>query len=251
MESAQHTEGPPPSTNSSRPTPRNSQQQSSQGPKSLPPKPGRKPSRRPASDPKNRPASDGSYGEHESDEDAAPRSLSTKTSGSRQPGSRPVKRRPSGYRAPPAPLMPSEDEHLVDPVPLRSSASVRRSAPTRTSQLGENSGYSQASDTDNTSSSSSSSSSPPSFQPFRRPAVRRRTSKDLSLRGPIREMPEEGGELPPGGPDFSTPLPARTKNPRDILNDGERGFIVDLKINLQVDIQIKAKLMGDLTLSVL
>ncbi|CCF37828.1 hypothetical protein CH063_09071 [Colletotrichum higginsianum] len=64
-------------------------------------------------------------------------------------------------------------------------------------------------------------------------------------------MPEAGGELPPGGPDFSTPLPARTKNPRDILNDGERGFIVDLKINLQVDIHIKAKLMGDLTLSVL
>ncbi|KAK1985363.1 hypothetical protein LZ30DRAFT_544988, partial [Colletotrichum cereale] len=62
---------------------------------------------------------------------------------------------------------------------------------------------------------------------------------------------ECGGELPPGGPDFSTPLPARTKNPRDILNDGERGFIVDLKINLQVDIHIKAKLMGDLTLSVL
>ncbi|KAK2021780.1 hypothetical protein LX32DRAFT_502084, partial [Colletotrichum zoysiae] len=59
------------------------------------------------------------------------------------------------------------------------------------------------------------------------------------------------GELPPGGPDFSTPLPQRTKNPRDILNDGERGFIVDLKVNLEVDIQIKAKLMGDLTLSVL
>ncbi|KZL73545.1 hypothetical protein CT0861_03226 [Colletotrichum tofieldiae] len=142
--------------------------------------------------------------------------------------------------------MPPEDEHLVDPVPLRPSVSARRSAPTRIPQLGENSASSLASDTDTTSSSSSSS-----LRPLRRPAVRRRTSKDLSLRGPIREMPEEGGELPPGGPDFSTPLPERAKNPRDILNDGERGFIVDLKLNLQVDIHIKAKLMGDLTLSVL
>lgn len=80
---------------------------------------------------------------------------------------------------------------------------------------------------------------------------RPRTDMDLSLRGPIREIPEEGGVLPPGGPNFSTPLPARTKNPRDILNDGERGFIVDLKLNLEIEVHIKAKLMGDLTLSVL
>ncbi|TDZ26050.1 hypothetical protein Cob_v000696 [Colletotrichum orbiculare MAFF 240422] len=66
----------------------------------------------------------------------------------------------------------------------------------------------------------------------------------------------DGTIVPPGkefGPDYDgrRPLPPRTRNPRDILNDGERGFIVDLKMNIEVEIQLKAAIMGDLTLSVL
>ncbi|KAJ0288501.1 hypothetical protein Brms1b_000573 [Colletotrichum noveboracense] len=79
---------------------------------------------------------------------------------------------------------------------------------------------------------------------------------DLSLRGPILEQSQEGTIVPPGvefGPDYDgdRALPVRTRNPRDILDDGERGFIVDLKMNLEIEIQLKAAIMGDLTLSVL
>ncbi|KAF9879896.1 hypothetical protein CkaCkLH20_02707 [Colletotrichum karsti] len=147
--------------------------------------------------------------------------------------------------------MPSEDEQLTEPVPRRPAIPVRRSAPRRIPRLGEPGPASAASDTDTTSSSSSSG--PP---PIRRRPIRTRTEMDLSLRGPILEKSEDGTLVPPGvefGPDYDgdRPLPARTRNPRDILNDGERGFIVDLKMNLQVEIELKAAIMGDLTLSVL
>ncbi|KAK2065863.1 hypothetical protein LY76DRAFT_640602 [Colletotrichum caudatum] len=245
MEPAQHTEGPMPSaSNSNISTLRNSQQESRSKSRSQSSKPRRRP-RSSTSDTKGKSMLDGLDREHESDAGEDTRDLGPKNSNSTQSGSRPARRRPSTPRAAPASAPPAGDEHLVDPVPLRPGVQARRTAPTRLPQLGESSASSLASDTDTTSSSSSSS-----LRPLRRPPVRRRTSKDISLRAPLRRVPEFG-ELPPGGPDFSTPLPQRTKNPRDILNDGERGFIVDLKVNLEVDIQIKAKLMGDLTLSVL
>ncbi|KAK2047030.1 hypothetical protein LZ31DRAFT_592811 [Colletotrichum somersetense] len=245
MEPAQHTEGPMPSAgNSNISTLRNSQQESRSKSRSQSSKPRRKP-RSSTSDTKGKSMLDGLDREHESDAGEDTRDLGPKNSNSTQSGSRPARRRPSAPRAAPASAPPAGDEHLVDPVPLRPGVPARRTAPTRLPQLGESSASSLASDTDTTSSSSSSS-----LRPLRRPPVRRRTSKDISLRGPLRGVPEFG-EVPPGGPDFSTPLPQRTKNPRDILNDGERGFIVDLRVNLEVDIQIKAKLMGDLTLSVL
>ncbi|EXF81568.1 hypothetical protein CFIO01_03027 [Colletotrichum fioriniae PJ7] len=254
MESAQHTEGPPPSSHSNKTTltPNNSQQQSRPRPKSQPPKQRRRPSRPQGSDSNRRPASDGSDPDRETD-DAEESAANTRPNhqGSGQSASRPARRRPAAPRPVPAPstAMPSEDEQLVDPVPLRPGHSTRRAAPRRVPRLGENSASALASDTDTTSSSSSSSSFPPIRRP---PACRRRPSDmNLSLRAPITEMPEDGGELPPGGPDFSTPRPQREKNPRDILHEGERGFIVDLRLNLDVEVHIKAKLSGDLTLSVL
>ncbi|KAK2020208.1 hypothetical protein LZ32DRAFT_13286 [Colletotrichum eremochloae] len=246
MESAQDTEGPLPSTgNSNVSTLRNSQQESRSKSRSQSSKPRRKP-RSSTSDSKGKSVLNGSDRGHESDAEEDPRNLRTKNPNSAQSGPRPARRRPSAPKAAPTSALPAGDEHLVDPVPLRPGVPTRRTAPTKLSQLGETSASSLASDTDTTSSSSSSS-----LRPLRRPPVRSRTSKDLSLRAPLREVPEEGCVLPPGGPDFSIPLPERTKNPRDILDDGERGFIVDLKLNLEVDIQIKAKLMGDLTLSML
>ncbi|OLN88652.1 hypothetical protein CCHL11_01811 [Colletotrichum chlorophyti] len=101
----------------------------------------------------------------------------------------------------------------------------------------------QAYDTDTTSSSSSSGPAP-----IRRPELRTITETGSSPRGPILEG---GAGLPSGGPNFATPLPPRARNPRDILKEGEKGFIVDLKLNLEVEVYIKATLMGDLTLSVL
>ncbi|KAE9578930.1 hypothetical protein CGCF415_v001685 [Colletotrichum fructicola] len=147
--------------------------------------------------------------------------------------------------------MPSEDEQLTDPVPRRPAIPVRRSAPRRIPRLGDPNAPSAASDTDTTSSSSSSG-----VPPIRRRPIRTRTEMDLSLRGPILEQSQEGTIVPPGvefGPDYDgdRPLPVRTRNPRDILDDGERGFIVDLKMNLEIEIQLKAAIMGDLTLSVL
>ncbi|OHE98888.1 hypothetical protein CORC01_05784 [Colletotrichum orchidophilum] len=255
MEPAQYTEGLSPSyQNDTRLTSRNSQQQQSRPrPKSQPSKQRRGPARLHGSDPKRISVSDGSDRERETgDVEEVARKPRPSTSGSVQSGSRPARRRPAAPRPVSAPstAIPSEDEHLVDPVPLRPGISNRRAAPKRTPRLGENSASALASDTDTTSSSSSSSSA---FQPFRRPpaARRPRTDMGLSLRAPIGDMPEDGGELPPGGPDFSTPRPEREKNPRDILNEGERGFIVDLRLNLDVEVHIKAKLTGDLTLSVL
>ncbi|KAK1690679.1 hypothetical protein BDP55DRAFT_627383 [Colletotrichum godetiae] len=254
MESAQYTEGPSPSShNNSRLTPHNPQQQSRPRPKSQPPKQRRRPSRPQGSESNRRPASDGSDRDRETEdaEEGAPNSKPSH-SGSEQSASRPARRRPAAPRPAPAPstAMPSEDEQLVDPVPLRPGHSNRRAAPRRVPRLGENSASALASDTDTTSSSSSSSSA---FPPIRRPPACRRPRSDmnLSLRAPITEMPEDGGELPPGGPDFSTPRPQREKNPREILHEGERGFIVDLRLNLDVEVHIKAKLSGDLTLSVL
>ncbi|WDK14157.1 hypothetical protein CGRA01v4_05438 [Colletotrichum graminicola] len=246
MESAQHMEGSLPSTdNNNTSILRNSQQESRSKTRSQSSKPRRKP-RSSTSDTKGKSVLKGSDREHESDAGEDPRDLLSKHSNSTQSGPRPGRRRPSAPRATPASVLPAGDEHLVDPVPLRPGVPSRRTAPTKLPPLGESSASSLASDTDTTSSSSSSS-----LRPLRRPPVRRRTSKDLSLRAPLRGVPEEVGKLPSGGPDFSIPLPERTKNPRDIVHDGERGFIVDLKVNLEVDIQIRAKLMGDLTLSVL
>ncbi|KAK7459285.1 hypothetical protein CaCOL14_002769 [Colletotrichum acutatum] len=256
MESAQYTEGPAPSShnNNTSLTPNHSQEQSRLRPKSQPPKQRRRPPRPQGSDSSRRPASDGSERDRETDDvEESAANTRPNQSGSGQSASRPARRRPAVSRPAPAPstAMPSEDEQLVDPVPLRSGHSNRRAAPRRVPRLGENSASALASDTDTTSSSSSSSSS--AFPPIRRPpACRRRPSgMNLSLRAPITEMPEDGGELPPDGPDFSTPRPQREKNPREILHEGERGFIVDLRLNLDVEVHIKAKLSGDLTLSVL
>ncbi|KAL0938983.1 uncharacterized protein CTRU02_205594 [Colletotrichum truncatum] len=257
MESAQYTEGSSPSSSSNsntRPQPRNNSTHQQQANAHLPRR--RRPSARPPSSDfvETRSTSEGSDRERGSDVEELgrfSRSLPKINSGSRQSRLGASRRQQSSNPRPaPALTMPSEDEQLVEPVPRRPAMPVRRSAPRRIPHLGE-SNISHSSDTDTTSSSSSSG--PP---PIRRRPIRTRTEMDLSLRGPILEKSEEGSVVPPGtefgpGYDGDRPLPVRTRNPRDILNDGERGFIVDLKMNLEVEIELKAAIMGDLTLSVL
>ncbi|TEA22755.1 hypothetical protein C8034_v005196 [Colletotrichum sidae] len=248
MESAQHTEGSSPSTSSfghNNLAPPSTQSRRQSRSRSQPRQRRAPSSRLPPDSGDLRSISEGSDRELGSDVEELGRFPPTPPRQTRQRTGR--RDNSSNQRAAPAPSMPSQDEHLVEPIPRRPAIPVRRSAPRRIPLIGET----NASDTDTTSSSSSSG--PP---PIRRRPLRTRTEMDLSLRGPMLEKSADGTIVPPGkefGPDYDgrRPLPPRTRNPRDILNDGERGFIVDLKMNIEVEIQLKAAIMGDLTLSVL
>ncbi|KAF6841191.1 hypothetical protein CPLU01_00752 [Colletotrichum plurivorum] len=257
MESAQYTGGSSPSTNNNTHTTRNSSTQPrQQRGSSQPPRRTRPSARPPPSDSGDATSTTGgSERERGSDVEELGRFPPTPSNHSRSPQSRSGSaRRPpsSNPRTAPTFSVPTEDAQLVDPIPRRPAVPSRRSVPRRIPRLGgENGTSSAASDTDTTSSSSSSGPAP-----IRRRPLRTRTEGRLSLRGPILEQSREGNIVPPGveyGPDYdgTRPLPPRTRNPRAILNDGERGFIVDLKMNLEIEIELKAAIMGDLTLSVL
>lgn len=256
MESAQYTGGSSPSTNNNTLTPRNdSTQPRQQRGSSHPPRRRRPSARPPPSDSGDATsATEGSELGRRSDVEELGRFPPTPSnrSSSSQSRSRSARRPPSSNpRAAPASLVPSEDVQLVDPIPRRPAVPSRRSAPRGIPRLGGEAGTSAASDTDTTSSSSSSGA-----PPIRRRPLRTRTEGRLLLREPALGQSREGGMVPGGteyGPnhDGTRPLPPRTRNARDILNDGERGFIVDLKMNLEIEIELKAAIMGDLTLSVL